>query len=125
VDNNDLSLRPGMTATAEITTLTRENVLLVPNAALRFSPPAADTATKKRGGSVLDALLPRPPRLSPRPRAPAQAKEGSRQLWVLRDGQAVPVEVQTGASNGRVTEIVGGQLRAGMNVITEALGSQP
>ena len=38
VNNDDLSLRPGMTATAEITTATREGVLLVPNEALRFTP---------------------------------------------------------------------------------------
>jgi len=38
VRNEDLSLRPGMTGTAEIVTLRRENALLVPNAALRFTP---------------------------------------------------------------------------------------
>ncbi len=45
VNNDDLSLRPGMTATAEITTAQRDNVLLVPNAALRFTPPAAPKAS--------------------------------------------------------------------------------
>jgi len=123
VDNADLSLRPGMTATAEITTLTREGVLLVPNAALRFIPPTAPGVQKQRGGSLLDALMPRPPRPAPRP--PEPAREAERRVWVLRDGEPVPVPVQTGASDGRMTEIVGGELRAGMEIITEALGTRP
>jgi HlyD family secretion protein len=124
VANTDLSLRPGMTATAEITTLTRENVLLVPNAALRFTPPTTAAAQPKSRGSVLSALMPRPPRSQTQTKQTPVAG-GKQRIWVLRDGQAVPIEVQTGPTNGRVTEIVGGDLRAGMEVITEALGSQP
>jgi len=59
VDNSDLSLRPGMTATAEITTTARENALLVPNAALRFSPPAP---AKASSGGIVAMLMPRLPR---------------------------------------------------------------
>jgi HlyD family secretion protein len=44
---------------------------------------------------------------------------------VLRDGQAVPIEVQTGATNGQMTEVAGGTLTAGTQVITEAMGPQP
>lgn len=118
VDNDDLSLRPGMTGTAEITTLTRDGVLLVPNAALRFSPPQAGPAEQK--GSLVGALVPRPPRQAPKTQAP---RGGTPRVWVLRDGQPWPVEVQTGATNGRVTEITGGTLEPGTEVITEALGS--
>ena len=118
VDNDDLSLRPGMTGTAEITTLTRENVLLVPNAALRFSPP--QTGPTERKGSMVGALMPRPPRQAPKAQA---ASGGTPRVWVLRDGQPWPVEVQTGATNGRVTEITGGALEPGTEVITESLGS--
>jgi len=125
VANNDLSLRPGMTATAEITTLVRENVLQVPNAALRFTPPTAVTAEKQSRGRLLDALMPRPPRQTKKQQTPAPTKGPDQRIWVLRDGQAVPVEVKIGVSNGRVTEIVGGELRAGMEVITEALGGPP
>jgi HlyD family secretion protein len=119
VENGDLSLRPGMTGTAEITTLTREKALLVPNAALRFTPPAAPAAPKKGGTSVIGALMPRPPRQEPK--AQAAATTGASKVWVLRDGQPVAVEVQTGASNGRQTEIIGGALREGMQVITESV----
>ena len=123
VSNNDLSLRPGMTGTAEITTLVRENALLVPNAALRFTPPESGTEQKKSGGSLLGALMPRPPQQTG---SQATAASGSApRVWVLRDGQPVPLEVRTGATNGRMTEIVGEDLKAGMEVVTETLEGAP
>ena len=120
VANDDLSLRPGMTGTAEITTLTRENALLVPNAALRFEPPTPDSAQPKQArSSVMGALVPRMPRQAPK----AQPRTGATpRVWVLQEGQPVPLDVTTGATNGRMTEITGGDLKAGMQVITEALG---
>ena len=119
VDNADLSLRPGMTATATITATQRKNVLLVPNTALRFTPTAAaaDASAKKSIGAT---LLPRMPRSGTRKSAAASASTaGARQVWVLRDGQAVPVAVTPGISDGRMTEITGGDLQAGMQVITD------
>jgi len=119
VDNADLSLRPGMTATATITATKRRDVLLVPNTALRFSPTAAaaDASAKK---SIGVSLLPRMPRSSTRKSAAANASTAAaKQVWVLRDGQAVPVAVTPGISDGRMTEITGGDLRPGMQVITD------
>lgn len=123
VSNNDLSLRPGMTGTAEITTLVRENALLVPNAALRFTPPESGTEQKKSGGSLLGALMPRPLQ-----QTGSQAKAASAsapRVWVLRDGQPASLEVRTGATNGRMTEIIGEDLKAGMEVVTETLEGAP
>ena len=119
VDNADLSLRPGMTGTAEITTLVRENALLVPNAALRFSPPETGTAPKKTGVSLIGAIMPRPPR---QPAPQVKATNGTTpRVWVLQNGRPVPVEVRTGATNGRVTEIIGGAVEAGTEVVTETV----
>jgi HlyD family secretion protein len=120
VANDDLSLRPGMTGTAVITTLTRENALRIPNAALRFTPPAT-TPTKSSGRGVIGSLMPRPPRQTHKAQAPAPAEDGSQRIWVLRDGRAVPLWVKTGASDGRVTEVLGDALGEGMEVITETL----
>jgi HlyD family secretion protein len=122
VGNDDLSLRPGMTGTAEIITVTRENALLVPNAALRFSPSTTSSAPKQSSGSILGKLLPRPPRQTPKTKVPVN--NGNPRVWVLRAGQPVPVDIQTGASNGQVTEVVGGQLSSGTEVITETMGAQ-
>ncbi len=123
VGNDDLSLRPGMTGTAEITSLTRTNVLLVPNAALRFTPPETAATQKKSGRSIVSSLIPRPPRQTPK----AQSTSGGAtpRVWVLRDGRPVAVEVRTGATNGKMTEIAGGALKSGMQVITETLGGTP
>ena len=114
VANDDLALRPGMTATARIITAQRDNVLLVPNAALRFSPPAVG---EKPEGGIISRLVPRPPR--PQNQKAKAAATDNKRVWILRDGQPVPVPVQTGASNGRQTEITGGELKAGMAVIVD------
>lgn len=124
VGNDDLSLRPGMTGTADIITLTRENALLVPNAALRFTPPTTDNTKKKPGGNVMSTLMPR----MARPEKKVQvmgSSSGAGRVWVLQEGQPVAMDVKAGATNGRVTEITGGELKAGMQVITEALSAQP
>jgi len=113
VSNRDLSLRPGMTATADISTANRQGVLLVPNAALRFTPPVAQAEQKT---SFLSNLMPRPP-AQPR-QAKGAAAGASKQVWVLQDKRPVAIEVSTGLSNGRYTEIVGGELKPGMAVIT-------
>lgn len=114
VNNDDLALRPGMTATATIVTAERDNALLVPNAALRFTP---TKATPKVEGGLVASLLPRPP--SEVRRATAMAVPGAPQVWVLEGGESRGVPVKTGVSNGRFTEITGGELKPGMAVITE------
>lgn len=123
VDNDDLSLRPGMTATSEITTATRENVLLVPNAALRFSPQIKPGNGGNKNGSFVSNLLPKPPASTSTRPAGAPLKGGTQQVWVLRDGRPVAVTVSVGVSNGRQTEVTGGELQAGMPVITESVAA--
>ncbi|WP_228273727.1 efflux RND transporter periplasmic adaptor subunit [Rhodocyclus tenuis] len=114
VRNEDLALRPGMTATATIVTAERDKVLLVPNAALRFTPPQAAPAP---GGSLLGSLIPKPP-AAPKTR-PTSSGSAQPQVWVLGEQGPQPVPVQTGVSNGRYTEILGGELKPGMAVITD------
>jgi HlyD family secretion protein len=124
VDNDDLSLRPGMTATAEITTSSREQALLVPNAALRFSPPAPAKAEKKDKGGLVGSLLPRRPKDSASKVSGAARARGSEQrVWVLRDGKAVAIPVTVGVSDGRMTEVLAGALEPGAAVITEIVSA--
>ena len=89
VDNADLALKPGMTASVRIVTDSREGVLRVPEAALRYAPAGA----------------------------PAQAGEATR-VFVLRDNRPVAVPVVTGISDGTSVEVVQGNLRAGDQVVT-------
>ncbi len=123
VDNPDLSLRPGMTATATIRALQRQDVLLVPNAALRFTPTAAAAPAKK---GITSSLLPRMPgSATRRPAAAGASTAAARQVWVLRDGKPVELAVTPGISDGRLTEITGGDLQPGMLVITDQKAAAP
>lgn len=129
VDNSDLSLRPGMTAAATITSTERNGVLLVPNTALRFTPaPAAGAGGAKppgsdAGGGILSQLMPRMPRSGGGRRSAGAPDKGAtgktRQLWVLKDGVPEPVNVTVGISDGRMTEVSGDALQEGMAVITD------
>lgn len=120
VDNSDLSLRPGMTATATITATQRSDVLLVPNSALRFTPTAVGDARAATTGGIVASLIPGRPRTSNRKSAAAGASTAAaRQVWVLRDELPVPLAVTPGISDGRMTEITGGELAIGMQVITD------
>ncbi len=119
VDNAELALRPGMTATATIVVDQIDNALLVPAAALRFTPPRAEAAQEGRG--LVGALLPRPPRPTPKPNANARNKGKSQQVWVLREGQPHPVAITIGATNGLLTVVTSGDLAAGMPVITDTV----
>jgi HlyD family secretion protein len=113
LDNPDLALRPGMTATAEIVVGRVDDALLLPNAALRFEPPAVPVGAQR---SPVSRLIPGPPgRRNARNTAPAQG--ASRNVWVLRDGEPVAVAVSLGDTNGRVTQVVAGDIAEGTPVI--------
>jgi len=141
VDNADMSLRPGMTAAATITSTERNDVLTVPNTALRFKPAAsgdgapaqgaAPAASGDKGGGIMGQLMPRMPRPTGQRRSGAEGggKGGAapRQIWVLEDGVPMAVRVKVGISDGRVTEVEGEGLQPGMQVITDqlAVGARP
>jgi HlyD family secretion protein len=94
VDNADLALRPGMTASASLVVDLRRQVLVVPNAALRFLPPGA---------------------------APAPETPGVGRVWVpaASGTGAEPREVKVRASDGTSTELAGDGLAAGTRVIVD------
>jgi len=118
VDNQELLLRPGMTATADINVESVKDAVLIPNAALRYSPPAAS----RSGGSILTRLF-RPPRAPGGNRGSNSdsADKSARSIWVLRNGQPQRISVQTGSSDGRSTVMQSGDLKEGDLVITSAI----
>jgi HlyD family secretion protein len=122
VDNADGILRPGMTATANIVTMERTNVLLVPNPALRFTPPAAGDP-KAPGGGVTGAIMFRP-KMDAGDHQVALGRGSTRRIYVLEANQALrPVEVRLGETNGSVTEVSGEGLHAGDAVVTGLLAT--
>jgi HlyD family secretion protein len=127
VENPKLQLRPGMTATAEIVTVERPQVLLVPNAALRFTPATDNGASGGSGrGGITGALLPGPRRRGSggAPKSATPARSGQQTVYILGDdGKPQPVQITTGNTNGQMTEVVGGGLKPGMKVITGQLAA--
>ncbi|HVP62646.1 MAG TPA: efflux RND transporter periplasmic adaptor subunit [Myxococcaceae bacterium] len=116
VQNPDLKLRPGMTANVTVVYANREEVLRVPNAALRFRPPPEMLAALGRASSA-------PQRTAGRDggRGPPQAASGGgngRSLWVLRDGRPAAAQVTVGVSDGTFSEILSGSVQAGDAVVT-------
>jgi HlyD family secretion protein len=112
VDNSERLLQPGMTATAEITVTHVADALLVPNAALRFTPPAAQQV---QGGGGF-RLLPRPPGLQRRDRS---LDDGQSRVWRVAGEGVEPVPVEIGPTDGRVTVLRSGDVVAGAAVIVD------
>lgn len=107
VANPELLLKPGMTATSRIVIAARDDVLRVPDQALRYAPGGAMSAT------------------SPQP-APAG---GSGQVWVLRDGRPTRIALKLGLDDDNYSEVLEGDLRQGDAVIvseqrSDAAGGQ-
>ncbi len=120
VDNADLSLRPGMTATAEITVKKIENAVLIPNAALRFVPPKKEAEKESR--NLFTALfLPRPPRPESKKNGDADAKQKTELVYTLRGSALVPVSIKIGASDGTVSEVIEGDVKPGMELVTDTV----
>lgn len=116
VNNSDFSLRPGMTATADITVKKVGNAILIPSAALRFTPPVQEDSKSSTG--LVGSLLPHPPRFGQQQRDnPANNK--TKQVWILKNGQLSAVSVTVGATNGGLTEVVAGELQPGMAVVVD------
>jgi HlyD family secretion protein len=118
VNNDQLLLRSGMTATATITVLSAKNVLLVPNHALRFLP--TDSADVSSGG-LFSKMLPGPPSTTSTKSAEASAALNNPRVWVIRDNKPVPISVVVGATDGKFTKIETGALAPGTPLIVETL----
>ena len=109
VDNEELLLRPGMTATAEIVTTNVENAVLVPNAALRFTPegvqmPGAPPAASSNSRGPFGALM---PRFRGRPGNNQQSgSRGIGRAWIVEKGEPALVLFRTGVTDGRMTEVL-------------------
>jgi len=115
VENPDLRLRPGMTATATITVAEETGALLVPNAALRWAPPRVTNGQAGAAG-LAGLILP-----SAAQRMGSSAVGTGRSIWVLREGAPVEVPVQIGASDGRMSVVTGEGLAEGEAVITDQI----
>ena len=131
VDNDELKLRPGMTATVTIVWARKDDVVAVPNTALRFRLPPELAASAAAGASGPPGSASVTSATGPAPSGSAGGRNrggagfrasdtpAERTLYVLRGGAAVPVTIQTGLSDGTITEVAKGELQPGDAVITD------
>jgi HlyD family secretion protein len=130
VDNSDLSLRPGMTATAEIIVQKVQDALLVPNAALRFTPPDKNESEANGQTGFVNPLLPGrhgPPRNANQNQ---QAKgngnhKKEQQVWTLKSGQPVSIPVTIGMTDGVNTEVITGDVTPGLALLVDTVSKKP
>ncbi len=116
VDNTDLRLRPGMTANVTVIYAERQGVLSVANAALRYHLPSSGGAAPAASGSA-------GARGRGRQHGPASDDAAeARTLYVLRGGEASPVSVHTGLTDGTHTEVIDGDLKEGDAIIVDSVG---
>ncbi len=106
VSNKDGLLKPGMTATAQIDADQIRHALLVPNTALRFVPPD-------------DVKAKAPPQPVP------QNGINWGRVWVQENGVLKPHDLKLGATDGRLTVVLGGDLREGDLIVTDTAAKTP
>ncbi|CAM2917488.1 efflux RND transporter periplasmic adaptor subunit [Helicobacter burdigaliensis] len=109
VDNKELLLRPGMSATADIEVASAKNVLLVPTSALYYTPKTTQTEKKSASFSLFKR---------PRTKQPNVKKNVNSSIWVLEKEDIRQISVQVGISNGEFTQVSSEELREDMLVIT-------
>lgn len=115
IDNSDRLLMPGMTATADIVVDRVADGLIVPNAALRYRPAEeADAGDEAERSGLLGMLI-------PDMQQETDMAGSERTLWVPGDGGPREIEVEVGNTNGRLTEIVAGDVVEGQPVIVGEL----
>ncbi|MGA7120537.1 MAG: efflux RND transporter periplasmic adaptor subunit [Polyangiaceae bacterium] len=105
IDNSDLALRPTMTANCAFPYARKDDVVRIPNAALRFNPDST-TIAAMTGAPAQDG---------------DKASPDQRLVWLLRSGRAVPKRIRTGIGDGVMTEVAEGDVRAGDVAVTGAL----
>ncbi|MCG2709576.1 MAG: efflux RND transporter periplasmic adaptor subunit [Thermodesulfovibrionales bacterium] len=102
VSNPELKLKPGMTANVAIIISAKKDILIIPNAALRFSMPDRDKDKNKKTQQKM----------------PGQKGAG---VWIIAEGKPKRLSVSTGVSDGSYTELISGEIKEGQEVIVESL----
>ncbi len=138
VENEDGRLMPGMTATVRFVTDTANDVLTVPNTALRFQPTpemlagaegvrtdSVATAARPAGGNGMLAGAGRPTATGASggqggPPGMMRRNGGASPMatiWTVKGGKLVALQVRTGLSDGQRTQVMGPELQAGMQIV--------
>jgi len=146
VENPELKLRPGMTATVSILINKRENVLRIPTLALRFQPPAEmmENFKEKRSDGDTSSMTQQSDQRGEKRMRHWPGGEGSNQehqgermmkrregrstmtrIWILENGKQLnPITIRTGLNDNRFVEITSGELKEGDEVVLGTIGAE-
>lgn len=116
VDNSDLLLRPGMTATADIIVKEIKGAIKIPKVALRYSPPVM----QKSNRPLIARLMPGPPHRNDKNRKKPGAKQGGGiTVWKQgNNGMPEPIDLELGVADGAYKQMVKGEIQPGDRLIT-------
>jgi HlyD family secretion protein len=113
-DNSDSKLLPYLTADVKFELAKRENVLLVPNAALRYKP-RPELIASNGGSPTTGEASPDQTPLNPNPQN--EGDEGQGTLWIKTGKQVYPVHVELGVTDNTFTEVSSQELNEQMEVV--------
>jgi HlyD family secretion protein len=116
VANPDLKLRPGMTANVTFVWAQKDDVVRIPNAAMRFHPSTellAQIGGRDGGGPATPAA------------EPAREVKGGRSVWIMQGAVPVEAPIVTGISDGSQSELVQGEVKPGDALVIDAPVSKP
>lgn len=122
IDNKELLLKPGMTANVQFLVNRQENVLTIPNMAIRFKPPdqknEAQELLRQEQSRAAPTVGAKRTSRSPGGAGGGESRGGRRiSIYLLRNGKSEPVEVQLGITDGSKTEVREGELKENDPVI--------
>ncbi len=126
VSNDEGVLKPGMTAQVSMVVATKNDVVRIPNAALRFKPPRDDKDKDLKGkrdkGDKEKGLAEKTAQAAPATESDAAKAEGRRKpptrVYKLNEkNELVAVDVQTGVSSNQFTELVSGDIKPGDELV--------
>lgn len=128
VDNKDLMLRPGMTATVKIVAKKIPNTIKIPNAALRFAPdPKVLKRQSKRPATYRRALFKaffnKSSNADENSDEMQETAKLTQKVWILDNERLKPIGVNTGVTDGRFTVMTEGNLKPGTQLVVEAVTS--
>ncbi|EEO26114.1 efflux RND transporter periplasmic adaptor subunit [Helicobacter winghamensis] len=109
VDNKDLLLRPGMSATADITTKSVKNALLIPASALYFSPSTQEIKKQKSSFNPFGSMR--------RPKSNTTQKQANSSVWILENKIPKEIPIEVGISDGIFTQIFSDSITQGTEII--------
>ena len=121
VDNSDLLLRPGMTATADIIVNKIEDAILVANAVLRFDPPEIEETTDNTRRGFMRLFPSR--KLPAKKRTELHPNRNHQLVWIQKNGELISIDVVTGESDGSMTEIKSGDVTPGMELVVDTINT--